>query len=146
MGAESGISTMSTSTARVLPRYDRRTWLVGVAVGLAAAAPVVAALYWFLRPAALVLDWPLDERGASALKIDGRTVTTPPNNPAYVRLRAGSHRIVVLRRGYEPIEWNVEAHLGERIKRQVAWTPVEIAAPSAALPVGAVGEGSEESK
>ena len=99
-------------------------------MGLAAAAPVVAALYWFLRPAALVLEWPLDERGASALKIDGHTVTPPPDNPAYIRLRAGNHRIVALRRGYEPIEWNVEARLGERIKRQVEWTPVEIVAPS----------------
>ncbi|HEX7447046.1 MAG TPA: hypothetical protein VF306_05850 [Pirellulales bacterium] len=140
---------MSTFTAPILPRYDRRTWLVGVAVGLAAATPVVAALYWFLRPAALVLDWPLEERGASALKIDGRTETLPPDNPAHVRLRTGSHRIVLLRRGYEPIEWNVEAHLGERIRRQVEWTPVEIVAPlspATPSPVGPVGERSEESK
>ncbi len=138
----------SISTAPIVPRYDRRSWLVGVAVGLAAAAPVVAALYWFLRPAALVLDWPLDERGASALKIDGQIVTPPPENPAYIRLRAGNHRIVVLRRGYEPIEWNVEALLGERIKRQVGWKPVDIGPPrtSAALPVEPVREGSEESK
>ncbi len=117
---------MGTFTAQILPRYDRRTWLVGVAVGLAAATPVVAALYWFLRPAALVLDWPLDQRGASALKIDGRTITPPRKNPAYIRLRVGSHRVVLLRRGYEPIEWNVEARLGARIQRQVEWKPVTV--------------------
>ncbi|HEX5442906.1 MAG TPA: hypothetical protein VFW87_03710, partial [Pirellulales bacterium] len=120
------VSLMGTFTAQILPRYDRRTWLVGIAVGLAAATPVVAGLYWFLRPAALVLDWPLDQRGASALKIDGRTITPPRKNPAYIRLRVGSHRVVLLRRGYEPIEWNVEARLGARIRRRVEWKPVTV--------------------
>lgn len=102
---------------------------MGVGAGLAAALPVVAVLYWFLRPAAILLDWPVDERRASALKIDGETVAPPPGNPAYIRLRAGQHRIVLLRRGYEPIEWNVELGLGERIERHVEWKPVDASKP-----------------
>lgn len=120
---------MSISTARIISRYDRRTWLVGIGAGLAASLPVVAAMYWFLRPAAILLDWPVDERRASALKVDGETVAPPPGNPAYLRLRTGQHRIVLLRRGYEPIEWNVEIGLGQRIERQVEWKPVEMNTP-----------------
>lgn len=112
-----------------MPHYDRRTWLMGIGAGLAASAPVVAALYWFLRPAALVLDWPVDERSGSALKIDGRTVVPPTGNPASIRISTGRHRIVVLRRGYEPIEWKINVGLGERLKRQVEWKPVDVSQP-----------------
>lgn len=112
-----------------MPKYDRRTWLLGISAGLAASLPVVGALYWFLRPAAIVLDWPVDQRSASALKIDGRTVTPPPENPAYLRLGAGPHRIVVLRRGYEPIEWKLDVRIGQRIQRQVRWKPIDLSRP-----------------
>lgn len=99
----------------------RKNLLVGVGLGVGVSIPVVIALAFLLRPAALSLDWPLEERTESRLDIDGRRVAVPEENPAVISIRPGEHRIVIRRRGYEQLEWNLSFSRGDRIEQRVEW-------------------------
>jgi hypothetical protein len=105
--------------ATVDPR--RRNLLVGVGLGVAVSIPVIIALAFLLRPATLALDWPLAERTGSRLDVDGQRVAVPEENPAVISIGPGEHRIVIRRRGYEQLEWNLSLSRGDRIERRVEW-------------------------
>jgi serine/threonine protein kinase len=102
-------------------RNARQSWLIGLGLGVAVSVPVVGLLLFVSRPATLALDWPLDERQGSELKVDGQRVAIPASNPAEISLTPGKHRIVVLRRRYEQLEWTLEFARGDRVERRLAW-------------------------
>ncbi|HVX15859.1 MAG TPA: serine/threonine-protein kinase [Pirellulales bacterium] len=118
------------------PTYDRRNWVVGIAVGAALAVPVVGLMYWMLRPATLVLTWPLDERRGSQLLIDGEPEPFPRQDPFAVSIAPGKHRVVLRRRGYDPIEWNLNLSRGGRTEKAVVWEKTDISRPFSLGPSG----------
>ena len=99
----------------------RQSWLIGLGLGVAVSVPVVGLLLFVSRPATLALDWPLDERQGSELKVDGQRVAIPAGNPAEISLKPGEHRIVVLRRRYEQLEWTLQFARGDRVERRLDW-------------------------
>jgi serine/threonine protein kinase len=130
----------STASADVQPRakeirggsrrgYGRRNWVVGVVAGCALSVPAVGLIYWVLRPATLVLAWPLDQRRGSQLLVDGVVQSVPKLDPAEVSIPSGAHRIVLRRRGYDPIEWNLDLRRGTRIDKKVEWNKTDLSRP-----------------
>lgn len=107
----------------------RRHWIMGVAIGMATSLPVIGLMSWLMRPSALVLDWPLDERRAAGLDIDGSRMDLEAENPLRIKLSKGRHKIVLRRRGYEPIEWHLTFGRGQQIERRVEWTAVDFDQP-----------------
>jgi serine/threonine protein kinase len=101
-------------------------WKLGVGVGVAISVPVLAALIWMLRPAQLVLHWPVDERAGSRLDVDGEQVNVPSADPAKISLSPGPHRIVLRRRGYDQLEWSMTFARGDRLEQRVEWKTQEI--------------------
>jgi len=99
----------------------RRNLLAGIGLGIAVSIPVVITLAFLLRPATLALDWPLAERTGSRLDVDGQRVAVPEENPAVISIGPGEHRIVIRRRGYEQIEWNLSFSRGDQIEQRVEW-------------------------
>ncbi|HQU44228.1 MAG TPA: serine/threonine-protein kinase, partial [Pirellulales bacterium] len=107
----------------------RRNWVVGVVVGCAISVPVVALMFWGMRPATLVLNWPLDQRRGSQLLIDGDALSVPRRNPASVSVPAGKRRVVIRRRGYDPIEWTLDLTRGQQIKKRVTFQKTDLSRP-----------------
>lgn len=108
---------------------DRRNMVIGVAVGAALALPVVGVMYWMVRPATLVIEWPAKERRGAQLLIDGDPEGIPRGNPVEISLSPGKHRVVLRRRGYDPIEWNVDLARGDREMKRVAWEKTDLSQP-----------------
>lgn len=90
---------------------------------------MIGVMAWLMRPSALVLDWPLDERRAAGLDIDGSRMDLADENPVLIKLPKGRHKIVLRRRGYEPIEWQLTFGRGQQIERRVEWTAVDFDQP-----------------
>lgn len=128
---ESALPTPSRPTAptRRSRKAPRRNWVFGVAVGCAISLPVVAVMYWATRPATLVLNWPLDERRSSQLLVDGDVFSVPNQNPAEVSISTGRHRVVVRRRGYDPVEWTLDLSRGQRVKKRVSLQKTDLSRP-----------------
>jgi hypothetical protein len=103
---------------------------MAAAFGAAASLPMLALmLWWQSRESALLLQWPLSERGEARLDIDGKQWTLPIEDPAMVEVEPGEHHVLIRRRGYEPIEWQLRFSPGERVERQVEWRPVDLSRP-----------------
>lgn len=108
---------------------DRRNLILGIAVGVGLALPVVGVMYWAVRPATLVLNWPVKERRGSQLLIDGEPEPVPSGNPVEVSISPGKHRVVLRRRGYDPIEWNLNLGRGDREEKRVEWEKTDLTRP-----------------
>jgi serine/threonine protein kinase len=124
-------TTAGRAAIAALPRptSNRRHWILGVAVGMLTAVPVIGLMAWFMRPSALVLDWPVEERRSAGLDLDGNRLTLAAENPVRIKVSPGRHKVVLRRRGYEPIEWHLTFARGQRIERQVEWTAVDYDRP-----------------
>jgi serine/threonine protein kinase len=109
--------------------YDRRNLVVGVTVGALLAIPIVGLMFWLSRPATVVINWPAGERRGAQLLIDGEPEAIPRGNPVEVSLSPGKHRVVLRRRGYDPIEWNVDLARGAREQKRVAWEKTDLSRP-----------------
>lgn len=108
---------------------DRRNLVIGVTVGVALALPVVGIMYWFVRPATLVLEWsPTDRRGAQLL-VDDDPEGIPRGNPVTISLSPGKHRVVLRRRGFDPIEFNLDLARGDREVKRVEWEKTDLTQP-----------------
>lgn len=123
--AEPVLSRQSVLPASA-PQAPAKNWTLGIVVGAAISVPVVALLFWIMRPAQLVLHWPTDQRSDSRLDVDGQQVAIPSANPAKISLPPGQHRIVLRRRGYEQLEWTMTFARGDRVEQKVDWKTQEI--------------------
>lgn len=91
------------------------------------------ALLLFLRgaaPAVVVLDWPIEQRLHARLLVDGRPVSVGTEPTVEVPLAAGRHRVVVQRRGFEPITHELECVAGQRLELSLDFKPLD---PSATM-------------
>ena len=67
----------------------------------------------------LVLQWPADQRGDAMLDIDDQRrdvaelISTTDPEALSVELKPGSHKVWIVRRGYEPFEQNVTVEAGK---------------------------------
>jgi S1-C subfamily serine protease len=78
--------------------------------------------------ATLVIDLAADERRGAGLSINGRKEPIPASGEIKFTLPPGQHRVLLQRRGFEPVEQSVRLAKGqsERIKPQ--WKPSAVAA------------------
>jgi hypothetical protein len=124
------------------PKTGKPVWLLAGCVTAAALAVVVTAvlLYHFggswlgsadQQRSVLVLDWPASERGGAAVYVDDRKQELPQSGPAEFTLKPGTHRIVMLRRGYEQVETRISLGAGQRQHYRPCWTPSAIASVAA---------------
>ena len=80
----------------------------------------------------LVLDWPEADRGGSTVQIDREQQTVPAAGRVRFNVKPGRHRIVMLRRGYEPIETTMAFEGGREHEYRPAWNRTfggDVAAP-----------------
>jgi hypothetical protein len=71
----------------------------------------------------------VEERRSAGLDLDGNRLTLAAENPVRIKVSPGRHKVVLRRRGYEPIEWHLTFARGQRIERQVDWTAVDYDQP-----------------
>ena len=76
----------------------------------------------------LVLDWPEGERTESIVEIDGSEQRVPSSGPVKFDVKPGEHRIVLLRRGYEPIEIGITFEKGGHHHYSPVWRQAALAA------------------
>ncbi|MDX1944691.1 MAG: trypsin-like peptidase domain-containing protein [Pirellulaceae bacterium] len=79
----------------------------------------------------LLIDWPDDERAGASLTIDGQKKTVLPHGPLRFLLSAGSHRLSLLRRGFEPVESEVTLASGQTQTYRPQWRAGSVGAPVA---------------
>ncbi|MCA9219299.1 MAG: trypsin-like peptidase domain-containing protein, partial [Planctomycetales bacterium] len=90
--------------------------------------------------AALVLDWPESDRQGASMLLDGQPVTFSASGPVEVTMSPGQHRLLLRRRGYEPIEYGFSVAAGERHRYTTEWTQSMLAAAQASVvPSGGAG-------
>ena len=84
--------------------------------------------------ATLVIDWADEERRGAGLAINGRKEPIPASGEIKFTLPPGEHKILLQRRGFEPIEQSVTLARGESEHVTPQWKASSIAA--ATPPVG----------
>ncbi len=114
-------------------RDEQRLKLAIYAISATAALLLVAiGVAWIVRSssgsgpadaatAALVFDWPPQERKGLTLHVDDRPVEVKKTGPLVCECKAGTHRVVAVREGYKPLETTVEVKPGERHTVSAAW-------------------------
>ena len=112
---------------------------VGVLVGLGfAVRAALSSLSLFSnKPSAmatLVLDWPAKERNMGRVFIDLGRVELPNIGPIEYSIKAGDHRIILNREGYEPIRFDVTLGDGERSSYKPEWKLVMFASEASPAP------------
>ncbi len=82
----------------------------------------------------LVLDWPDGDRPQAALSIDGRREMFAQSGELKFTLSAGTHRVFIQRRGYEPFEAEVTLAGGGTQRVSPQWNAVAGVSAVAASP------------
>ncbi len=116
------------------PRKQRSLWLPLALLGLLGAliAIPLAAKYWDRRPATIELEWSPNQRADARFEVDGRPMELPQRGAVVFSLPSGRRRIEILRRGFEPNQWEVELAPGERKLLIPRWAPAKVSgSPSA---------------
>ena len=80
--------------------------------------------------ATLVIDWPTTERSGGALTIDGQKKTVTAAGPLRFLLGAGTHRLLLQRRNYEPVETEITLAKGATENFSPQWRASSVAAPT----------------
>lgn len=117
-----------STAAGITLRRSRTPWpaIIASAIALMLVVVILGAAVWFKSsgnanpdasatspdipapaepsPTTLVLDWPEIQRPGSVIQIDGVQDSVPSAGPVQFKLKPGEHKLVILRRGYEPIE------------------------------------------
>lgn len=86
------------------------------------------------QDAALIIDWTESERASAGLSINGRKEPVPLTGEIKFTLPPGQHRIVLQRRGFEPIDQSVTLTRGEAERFTPQWKAGAVAV--AVPPVG----------
>ncbi len=69
----------------------------------------------------LLINWPESDRKGALLKINGRDQSLPATGPLSFPLTEGSHRLTILRRGFEQIDYGFTLRKGEQHTFQPDW-------------------------
>jgi serine/threonine protein kinase len=111
------VSGIATRLRRVSPRI----WLVVASLTLILVAGIIA---WERSSVAtMVVDWPLNERQGSELRVNWRLVKLSAERQLAVRGRPGTWDFRIAREGYETIEKTVTLHRGARLEITPEWQP-----------------------
>jgi S1-C subfamily serine protease len=84
--------------------------------------------------ATLIINWADKERRGAGLAIDGRKEPIPASGEVKFTLPPGQHKILLQRRGFEPIEQSVMLARGASAQITPEWKPSSVAVATA--PVG----------
>jgi S1-C subfamily serine protease len=79
------------------------------------------------KVATLNVDWPQDQRSGGSLVIDGQREAIASAGSLKFTLRPGEHRVVMLRRGFEPFEATVTLAPGQDEHLVPQWTTASVA-------------------
>jgi serine/threonine protein kinase len=94
---------------------------------LGAVAAPLGGMYWARqRPATIDLEWTPNQRTDARLEFDGQPVAVPARGAVTVSVGAGRRRVEILRRGFEPNQWDLELQPGERKRLIPRWTPATV--------------------
>ncbi|MFO0897847.1 MAG: serine/threonine-protein kinase [Pirellulales bacterium] len=116
------------------PRKQRSLRLPLALLGLLGAliAIPLAAKYWDRRPATIELEWSPNQRADARFEVDGQPMELPQRGAVVFSVPAGARKVEILRRGFEPNQWEVELAPGERKLLIPRWTPAKVSgSPSA---------------
>lgn len=69
----------------------------------------------------LEVAWPDESRREGAIFVDNNRREVPRSGPVRVEVSAGMHHVVVMRRGYEPIEFRHRFEPGETFRFEPEW-------------------------
>lgn len=86
--------------------------------------------------ATLKLDWPTSERSGGSLMIDKESKPISATGDVKFTLYPGTHKILIRRRGFEPIDLSVELKAGQVENLKPQFVPAQIAAVPAPMNVG----------
>ncbi|MFM9114566.1 MAG: trypsin-like peptidase domain-containing protein [Planctomycetota bacterium] len=75
----------------------------------------------------LLINWPEGDRKGALLKINGQDQALAAAGPLTFPLTEGSHRLTILRRGFEQIDYGFTLRKGEQHTFQPDWTESSIA-------------------
>ncbi len=70
----------------------------------------------------LILDWPLSERQGAAVLLDGKELTITDDQPIYLQIPNGRHRVVFRRSGYRDIP-KTQVFSDVKVKMKLSWVP-----------------------
>ena len=132
---------------------NRTVWIIG-GVAVVAIVALVALSVGLVRrgptapppasPAAtaLALDWPESERAEATVSLNGTSMQLPRTGNVEYPVAAGTYRIVLQQRGYQPIDTTLPLQDGERRSYRPVWlaasTPPPAGRPAASTPPGTV--------
>lgn len=111
------------------------TWIIAAAVVavLLVIVGVIAIAFRVMGPGqdpVLVLEWPeRDRKGDGAIDLDGKRHSLPTQGEIRLPLSVGPHRLVLRRRGYQPIEWPFAATRGQVVQYRPVWELVNFDTP-----------------
>lgn len=127
-----GAAPLAAAVPMTLPvrPHEPPRWIKGAVAGLLAAIAALALLgWWHGRGALLVIEWPLDQRPGARLDVDGHEFDLPAADPIEIPLDPGRHTVLVRRRGYEPIEWELSLASGSQEQRRIEWRRADLGQP-----------------
>jgi serine/threonine protein kinase len=103
-------------------RRQNRLW-VGSSVAVVCLLAMGFAWMLWLRPAVLTVQLaPADRRG-SVLSINGQEQVLPAAGPVTFDLQPGDYRLLIVRRGFEPVQQEKKLNRGERWMFVPNWVP-----------------------
>jgi serine/threonine protein kinase len=129
-----GATPYPSASARLHRNESPLTAKVAVlSAGVAATGIlIVGLLLWhFTRPSMLVLDWPVEERRGAKLTVDEREIPMSQAAKWQIELSPGPHKLIVVRRGYFPLEEEKQLERGEQWIYKPQWIAVEPVNPNA---------------
>ena len=117
-------------TSRVLRDYDARIhrdrrrvlWAVAVLVAFGALWAAFG-VWWSAGETRLVVDWPIEEREAATLEVNGRSQEIPDDPLLVFPGRPGHLTLRMTRTGYHPIEESWDLARGEELVFRPEWSP-----------------------
>jgi len=104
-----------------------RSLLLAGAALAALGGAIAAGAYWFQhRSATLEFEWSASQRAGAQLEIDGAAVPLPAQGKISISVSPGRRKVEILRRGYEPNQYEVDLAPGERKLLILRWKQASI--------------------
>jgi hypothetical protein len=104
---------------------DRSIWrslLIAVAAVATLVGVIAGGAYWSQhRSATLEFEWSASQRVDAQLEIDGAAVPLPMQGKIAIPVSPGRRKVEILRRGYEPNQYEVDLAPGERKLLILRW-------------------------
>ena len=121
-------TTVEQEIGRSIHRPIGRRRSIMRAVALSGAGAVVVllcghAMWNALGKSTLIIDWAPEERRDAQLELDGRAMSVKKASVLRFPCQAGTHRLRMTRRGFEPVEFTITLGRGDVKTVDASWKP-----------------------